>query len=168
VGSRSSSVHLPHAGFQEPQELLQSWEKKACGQHELWCLLVGVDYHELWPLLQAQGLKSVGSRALRPACRCGLPGATTSGTCTVEASVWQAGTLDSACCVCGLLEGSTVALQAKGTKHLGKVSLRNCFLAWVMRSISSCCRYGQSKPVGSQNLRCELPDAIVQAPQQVI
>jgi hypothetical protein len=31
-GSQSPGACLPGAGFQEPQELLQSWENKACGQ----------------------------------------------------------------------------------------------------------------------------------------
>jgi hypothetical protein len=46
VDSGSSGACLPGAGFQEPQELQQLWEYKACGQWEPWCLLAGTSSQE--------------------------------------------------------------------------------------------------------------------------
>jgi hypothetical protein len=37
---------LNSASFQDPQELLQSWENKACGQQEPWGLFAGEDYQK--------------------------------------------------------------------------------------------------------------------------
>jgi hypothetical protein len=168
VDIRSSSVHLPHAGFQEPQELLQSWEKKACGQSELWCLLAGVDYMSygcccrhrdlsLWAAEPWGMLVGVGYQEPQH---------------LVHAQRKQAFGKREPWILLAVCVVSWRAVQQHckqgGTKHLGSVSLGNCFLAWFITNLSSCCRYGQSKPVGSRNLRSELPGAIVQVSQQVM
>jgi hypothetical protein len=56
-------------GYQEPQQLLQSQENKACGQQEPWDLLAGTGYQEAGsctgmgdPSLEAAGV-------LGPACQ---------------------------------------------------------------------------------------------------
>jgi hypothetical protein len=46
AGSKSSGACLPGVGFQEPKELQQSQENKACGQGDPWGLLAGVGFWE--------------------------------------------------------------------------------------------------------------------------
>jgi hypothetical protein len=131
VDSGSSGPCLPGANFQEPWELLQSWENKACGQWESWDLLGGMGYEETQQLLQAWG-----NQAFRQREFWGL-------------LVWH-----------GLQKGSTVAHQAWGNKAFVKWEpwdlLAKC-QHQAMRVYSSCCKHGGSKLVGSGSPGTSLP-----------
>jgi hypothetical protein len=114
-GSRSSGASLPCAGVQEPQELLQSQENKACRQRESWNLFASTGFWEHGIAAAA----STGNQA------CWLAPSVTHGA---------AGALGSA--YTGMLV--SLAFQGEGSRLYSWGSMEPCVPVCVLGSRTYC------------------------------